>query len=113
MTEAESKEIEIKKADDKKYKIEAELSGLNKEDINISIIDDVLEIEREGKKKFKKEKEGFTRREYKSSSYFRRFKLPDNVDENKIDVNLKNGRLQISIPKLETEKKEKRTIEIK
>jgi HSP20 family protein len=99
--------------DAKKYKIEAELPGLDKEDINISIIDDRLEIKGETEKESKEEERGFTRREYKSSSYFRRFKLPDNVDGNKIDANLKNGRLQISIPKTETEKKEKRTIEIK
>jgi HSP20 family protein len=99
--------------DAKMYKIEAELPGVDKDDVNISIIDDLLEIRGESEKKFKEEEKGFTRREYKSSCYFRRFNLPDNVDENKIDANLKNGRLQISIPKIETKKKEKRTIVIK
>jgi HSP20 family protein len=171
MTEAESKEIEIKKADDKqtslepnksifkivdpffgrinrwiddfwwpfetrirfplslesdfrmpltniteegkRYKIEAELPGIDKADINISIIDDILEIKGEGEKESKEERKGFKRREYKSSSYFRRFKLPNNLNENKITADLKNGRLEISLPKIETEKKEKKTIKIK
>ena len=99
--------------DGKKYKIEAELPGLDKEDIKISIIDDMLEIKGASEKESKEEKKDFTRREYKSSSYFRRFKLPNNIDENKITADLKNGRLQISMPKLETEKKEKKIIEIK
>lgn len=98
--------------DGKKYKIEAELPGLDKKDISISIIDDILEIKGESEKEYKEEKKGIKWREYKSSSFFRRFKLPNNLDEDKITTDLKNGRLQISIPKLETEKKEKKTIEI-
>lgn len=99
--------------DSKKYKIEAELPGIDKKDINISIMDDILEIKGESEKESKEEKKDFTRREYKSSSYFRRFRLPNNVDETNITADLKNGRLHISIPKLETEKKDKKIIEIK
>ena len=99
--------------DSKEFKIEAEIPGLNKEDINLSIIDDILEIKGESEKESEEEKKDFTRREYKSSSYYRRFRLPDNVDETKITADLNNGRLQISMPKLETEKKEKKIIEIK
>jgi HSP20 family protein len=98
--------------DAKKYKIEAELPGINKEDIDISIIDNILEIKGENKNESKKEEKGFIRREYKSSSYFRTFELPDNVDKDNIDADMKNGRLEISLPKIEREKKEKKTIKI-
>ncbi|MFW9897207.1 MAG: Hsp20/alpha crystallin family protein [Candidatus Thorarchaeota archaeon] len=98
--------------DDKKYKIDAELPGLDKEDIKISVIDDRLEIKGENESESNDEKENFTRREYQSSSYYRRFKLPKNADKSKIDAELKNGRLEISMPKLYTEKKEEKIIKI-
>jgi HSP20 family protein len=98
--------------DDKKYKIDAELPGLDKEDIKISILDDRLEIKGENESESNQEKENFTRREYQSSSYYRRFKLPKNVDKSKIHAESKNGRLEISMPKLYTEKKEEKIIKI-
>jgi len=94
--------------DSKKCQIEVELPGINKEDINTSIIDDILEIKGESKKESKEDEKRFICREYKSSSYFRTFKLPSNVDKDNVEVDMKNGRLEISLPKLETEKKKRK-----
>ena len=58
-------------------------------------------------------KEGYVRREYSSSSYYRTFKLPENVDEEKIDATLDNGVLKLDLPKKVIEEKEKKQIEIK
>ncbi|TFG26464.1 MAG: Hsp20 family protein [Promethearchaeota archaeon] len=59
------------------------------------------------------EEEEFIRKEYKSSNYFRRFNLPDTADKDKIDANLDNGILKITIPKKEVEEPQKKRIEIK
>jgi len=95
------------------YNITAELPGLDKGDIEITVHDGMLEIKGEQKEEKKEEKEGFVRREYSSASYYRAFNLPENVDEDAIDAGLDKGILRLKIPKKEPEKKEKKKIEIK
>lgn len=96
------------------FNISAELPGLDKGDIEISIQDGNLEIKGEFKEEKKEEKEGeLVRREYRSSSYYRCFTLPDNIDENKIDASLDKGILTVKIPKVEPVVPEKKKIEIK
>ena len=100
--------------DDKNFNIVAEMPGLNKGDITISIQDGNLEIKGEVKEEKKEEKEGeLVRREYHSSSYYRCFSLPENINEDQIEASLEKGILNITIPKKELEKKEIKKIEIK
>jgi HSP20 family protein len=96
------------------FNINAELPGLDKGDIEISIQDGNLEIKGEVKEEKKEEKEGeLVRREFRSSSYYRCFTLPENIDEDKIDANLEKGILTVKIPKVEPKEPEKKKIEIK
>lgn len=96
------------------FKINAELPGLEKGDIEISIQDGNLEIKGEVKEEKKEEKAGeLVRREFRSSSYYRCFTLPENIDEDKIDANLEKGILTVKIPKVEPKEPEKKKIEIK
>ncbi|MFW9781569.1 MAG: Hsp20/alpha crystallin family protein [Candidatus Heimdallarchaeota archaeon] len=100
--------------EDDVFAISAELPGLDKGDIEISIQDGNLEIKGEVKEEKKEEKEGqLVRREYRSSSYYRAFSLPENIDEEKIDASLDKGILTIKIPKVEPVVPEKKKIEIK
>ncbi len=95
------------------YSITAELPGLDKGDIEITIHDGMLEIKGEQKEEKKEEKEGYVRREYSSASYYRAFSLPENIEEDAIEAGLDKGILNVNIPKKEPEKKEKKKIEIK
>jgi len=95
------------------FKITAELPGLEKGDIVITVHDGTLEIKGEQKNEIEESKEGYVRKEYSSSSYHRSFKLPENIDNNKIEANLDKGVLKLSLPKIEAEKKEKKKIEVK
>ncbi|MFX1590853.1 MAG: Hsp20/alpha crystallin family protein [Promethearchaeota archaeon] len=99
--------------DNDKFNIIAELPGLDKGDLEITVKDGVLEIKGEQKKEKEDKKEGFVRREYRSSSYYRSFNLPENVDEENIDAKLEKGILKLTLPKKEEEKKEKKKIEVK
>ena len=96
------------------FNISAELPGLDKGDIEITIQDGNLEIKGEVKEEKKEEKEGeLVRREFRSSSYYRCFSLPDNIDGDKIDATLEKGILTVKIPKVEPVIPEKKKIEIK
>jgi HSP20 family protein len=99
--------------DENGFIIDAEMPGLQKGDIEITIQEGNLEIKGEIKEEKKEEKESeVVRREFRSSSYYRCFSLPENSDEDKIEANLDKGILKIRIPKLEIEKKEKKEIKI-
>ena len=99
--------------DDKGYQMTAELPGLEKGDLEITIHDGTLEIKGERKEEHEEKKEGFVRKEYSSSSYYRSFRLPENVDEEKIDATLEKGVLKLDMPKKEIEEKESKKIEVK
>jgi HSP20 family protein len=99
--------------DENSFRILTEIPGLEKNNIEITVIDGKLEIRGEIKEEKKEEKKGeLIRKEFRSSSYYRCFNLPENIDEDAIDANLDNGVLRIKIPKKEGEKKEKKEIEI-
>ena len=99
---------------EKEFSITAELPGMDKADINLTIQDGMLEIKGEQKEEKKEEKEGqLVRREYHSSSYYRAFSLPENIDPNSIDATLEKGVLTVKIPKVEPPKPERKKIEIK
>lgn len=95
------------------FAITAELPGLEKGDIEITVRDGNLEIKGEQKNEHEEKREGYVRKEYSSSSYYRTFKLPENIDEDKIDAKLEKGVLKLNLPKIEEGKKEKKKIEVK
>lgn len=94
------------------YTIHADLPGLEKKDINITVENGVLSISGE-KKQEKKEKEKGRCYYYERSygSFHRNFALPENVDEKIISANYKNGLLELTIKK--TEKAKPKAIEVK
>ena len=99
--------------DDERYHLTAELPGLEKGDLEISIRDGNLEIKGEKKEEIEDKKDGYVRKEYSSSSYYRSFKLPDDINEEEIDATLDKGILKLALPKKEIEEKERKKIEVK
>ncbi|MHA1150420.1 MAG: Hsp20/alpha crystallin family protein [Promethearchaeota archaeon] len=100
---------------DDAYEISAEMPGLDKGDIEISIHDGTLEIKGEMQEERKeKSKDGeYVRRECRSSSYYRAFALPEHIDEDNIEANLDKGVLNVKIPKVEPPKPEVKKIKVK
>jgi len=82
-----------------KYVIEMELPGVDKKDIEINVIDNVLEISVKKKEEIKKEEEGY----YISKRYYTGFRetitLPEDADTEKIKAKYNNGILRIEIGK--------------
>jgi len=92
----------------------AELPGLSKDDVKISITDsNVLTIRGEKKREEKKEEKNFLRVERSWGSFTRSFALPDNLNTDKVDASFENGVLNISIPKMEPAKSKEQEVNIK
>ena len=87
-----------------------EMPGVEKDNINISVREGVLNIE--GRLDFAKYKDLqplYT--EYNVGNYSRSFRLSTSIDQNKIGAELKDGVLSLTLPKLEEAKP--RTIQIR
>lgn len=98
---------------DKKYVITAEMPGMEKEDINVSYDNGVITISGEKKEETEEKQEGkLIRQELSYGKYLRQFSLGQEVDENAITANYKNGVLTLTVPKAEESTPEKVKIEI-
>ena len=97
--------------DGESYLIEVSSPGFNKEDFNIELDNTNLVIS--GELKEENEDLNYQKREFKYSSFKRRFSLPQMVNRDKINAEYKNGILRVKVPKVEKEQtKAIRTIAI-
>lgn len=93
--------------------IRAEMPGVDKEDIDLSLQDNVLTISGKIEENKEEKKEDFYYSERRYKSYSRTVELPCNVDSAKIKAALKNGILTVTLPKAEEVKAKKITVEVK
>lgn len=91
--------------DDKQYLITVDLPEVKKEDIKVSIDDGILSITGERNKKEEVKDKTFHRVERFHGSYQRNFKIPENINEDKMNASLKDGALKITLPKEPVENK--------
>ena len=89
----------------------AELPGLKKEDVNVTVENGVLTIS--GEKKFEQEskEKNWHRMERRYGSFYRAVTLPRGVDADKAELTFQDGVLRIALPKREDVKP--RTLKIK
>ena len=90
---------------DNEVMVRAEIPGIEKKDISVSLADNVLSIKGQSRSEKKEEKGDYHRHEISSSSFARSITVPANVDASKTVANLKDGILEITLPKLESSKK--------
>ncbi len=106
---------DIKEKKDK-YEIIMDLPGYEKENISLELNNGYLEISAKVEKKEEKhEEEKFVRRERFYGECARSFYVGDEVNEEDINAEFKNGTLKVEIPKKEEKPKlpENRRIQIK
>ncbi len=97
---------------DNNYVLRADIPGLDKKDINITVEGGVLRISGEKKQeKRNREKGKYYYYERSYGSFCRSFALPEHVDEKNIAASYKNGTLELTIKK--TEKAKPKSIEVK
>jgi HSP20 family protein len=93
--------------------VHAEVPGVEKNDIKINIVGDVLTISGEKKSEQKDEGKNYYRIERNYGSFSRSFTLPSEVVTDKIAAEYKDGVLNITLPKTEEAKIVEKQIEIK
>lgn len=84
------------------YCIKADLPGISKDDIQVTLENGVLTISAETKQEDKEEKDGkVIRQERHYGQYVRRLSVGDNLDPASIKARFENGVLQLDLPKPE------------
>jgi len=96
-----------------KYIVKAELPGINKEDIKVSVTDNTLTLS--GERRFEREGREKAYRHYERAygKFQRAFTLPSQVNSEQIKASYNAGILEIDIPKSETGKAREIEIQIK
>ena len=98
-----------------KYEIKVDLPGYEKENINLSLNNGYLEISAKMNKEENDEEEKYVRRERFVGECSRSFFVGDDITEEDINAEFKNGILKIDVPKKDSTKdqNEIKQIEIK
>ena len=93
--------------------LNAELPGVLLEDVDLQVRDDILNLT--GKRRFEKaaKQENYHRVERSYGVFSRSFTLPSSVDPNKIQAKLKDGILEVKIPKVRSMDHQPIPIEVK
>jgi HSP20 family protein len=85
--------------------IRLDLPGIEKKDVSVKVLDDILTIEGERKLEKKIEEENYLCQEAFYGAFTRRIALPNPVEEYEVKATFQNGVLEIHVPvKVETEK---------
>ncbi|WP_028841220.1 Hsp20/alpha crystallin family protein [Thermodesulfobacterium hveragerdense] len=96
--------VDVSETEDKVI-VKVDIPGVKPEDMEISLMDNVLVIKGEKKKEEEEKKENFYRIERFYGSFMRSIPLPCEIEEEKIEASYKDGVLKITLPKKPEEKK--------
>ena len=87
--------------DETEYIIEISLPGFEPKDITMEIENNILSIEAKAETEKSKKNQNYSSKEFTYSSYSRSFKLPGNLENEKLEAEYKNEILTLTFPKVE------------
>ena len=93
--------------------IKAELPGLEAKDVNVSVSGDILTIKGEKTKEEEEKDEHYYHCERYCGSFQRSFRLPVNVQADKVEATFDKGVLKVTLPKEEKAKKKNIKVKVK
>ncbi len=97
---------------DKEVIVKAEVPGLDKKDLSLSITDDVLVIKGETREEKEEKKKNYYRREIRYGAIYREVPLPAEVEADKAKARLRKGILEVRIPKATAPKAKEIDVEV-
>jgi HSP20 family protein len=84
--------------------VKASVPGVNPEDIDVSIENDVLTIKGQSREERERQEGDYLMRERHTGCFYRALRLPNSVDFDKAQPHYENGVLSIAFPKMESKK---------
>ena len=99
--------------DDNSYEITADLPGIAEKDIEVTVKENFLTLRGEQKTEREETKKDYHMTERSHGSFARSFRLPDDVDADKIKAEFDKGVLTLTLPKTAEAKAKERKIPVK
>ena len=90
---------------DKEIQIKAEVPGIDKEDLSVTVTNRTLMIKGESRHEEESDEGDLHRREIRTGSFSRTLTLPEDVDGSKAKASYKDGLLELQLPKLRGSKR--------
>ncbi len=87
--------------------VTVELPGFSKADVNIEVAEDAVKISAKKTASEEEKNKNYIRRERSAQTYYRRIQLPEKVVADNAKANLKDGVLEITLPKKEPKETKK------
>lgn len=97
---------------DKGYEVTAELPGLDEQDLDVNVTDDILTITGEKKEEREEKKKDYYVQERRYGKFSRSLRLPQDADADKIRARFDKGVLSLEIPKAGAPKKKRRKVSV-
>ena len=107
-TREHSLDINIHEEEDA-YVLSALVPGLNAEDLNVQVLEDVLRIQGD----YKAEESNYLVRELPSGSFTRTLRLPSVIDAEKVEARIADGMLTLTLPKAESARPKRISVKTK
>lgn len=95
------------------YEVSAELPGVEEKDVDVSIDDGMLVIKGEKRDEREKKEKDYHLTERSYGEFRRCFRVPDNVEADKITASFNKGVLKVSLPKSKKTSSKERSIPVK
>ena len=95
------------------YVVQVELPGVNKEEVKITVQNDILTIRGEKHQEKESKSKNYHRVERSFGSFHRSFTLPSSVQSDKIEATYQNGILTIHLPKVAEAKPKEIEVQVK
>ena len=83
-----------------RYEMKLEMPGIPKEDINIEVTSNTIEISAKHEERNEDKDKNWLRRETSSMSYYRVLELPEELKTDSVNAEFKDGILTIELPKV-------------
>ncbi len=99
--------------EDKQYIVKADLPGINKDHLDVSVSDNVLTIRGERKEERQLKTKGSWHSERWYGSFSRSIELPAEADVSSIKASFSEGVLELTIPKTENARPKQIKVEVK
>ena len=99
--------------DEKAFHIRVELPGMDQDDVDITLSNNVLTIRGEKKREEEEKGKDFYRKERSFGTFRRSLPVPSEVDEKGIEASFKKGILYVELPKTEAARKKVTHIDVK
>jgi HSP20 family protein len=107
-----SPRIDISETNDKLL-VTAEIPGVKKNDLKITLQDNILTIQGEKKKETENSEVNYYRAERLYGTFGRSFTLPVEVDSENVSAKFEDGTLVVELTKIQPKAKTEKTIELK